>query len=503
MGKASVLVIGAGVGGLSTACYARMAGHDVRVIEMAGGPGGVCTSWTRNGYTFDGCIHNLAGSSPESPLHEMWKDLGVVPAVRMHAYKQLVELDRPGGGRPVTIHADLEKLREELKRVSPADAKPIDEMIDGAYLFTRFDPLALAVVDRTERAAALAKAAAMIGWSGITLDQFAQRFEDPFLREALPHMIYDWPDTPMLLALTFMGRAHVGDYGWPIGGSLAFSRAIERQLLELGGEIAYHKKVTSILVEDDRAVGVRLDDGTEERADIVVSNANGYATIFGMLDGRYVDRAIRRFYSRPLDRIEMGIHVSLGVARDLADEPHAILLPLDKPIDIAGEQRDRLYVEPFGFDFTLAPSDKAPLKVVFGTSYRTWEALDRDRVAYDLEKARIAAAVVEALEPRFPGLRHDVEAVDVATPLTTLRLTGNGHGYVASTDRLIRALFTGRRLSQTLPGLDNFYMVGQWAGIPGVPLVAAMGRDVARDIERRERGAARRRKIIESVTAPP
>jgi hypothetical protein len=47
---------------------------------------------------------------------------------------------------------------------------------------------------------------------------------------------------------------------------------------------------------------------------------------------------------------------------------------------------------------------------------------------------------------------------------------------------LARALFTGRRLSQTLPGLANFYMVGQWAGLPGVPTVAAMGRDVARAI---------------------
>ena len=45
---------------------------------------------------------------------------------------------------------------------------------------------------------------------------------------------------------------------------------------------------------------------------------------------------------------------------------------------------------------------------------------------------------------------------------------------------MARALFTGRRLSQTLPGLGNFYMVGQWAGVAGVPLVAAMGRDSAR-----------------------
>ena len=53
-----------------------------------------------------------------------------------------------------------------------------------------------------------------------------------------------------------------------------------------------------------------------------------------------------------------------------------------------------------------------------------------------------------------------------------LRLTGNGHGYRAPITAMARALFTGRRLSQTLPGLENFYMVGQWAGVAGVPLRA-------------------------------
>ena len=109
----------------------------------------------------------------------------------------------------------------------------------------------------------------------------------------------------------------------------------------------------SILVEDDRAVGVRLNDGTEQRADIVVSNANGHATIFEMLGGRYTSPAIKAYYGAPEDRIEMGIHVSLGVARELPAEPHAFVLPLEKPVVIADEARHRLYVEPFAFDRSL------------------------------------------------------------------------------------------------------------------------------------------------------
>jgi phytoene dehydrogenase-like protein len=208
-------------------------------------------------------------------------------------------------------------------------------------------------------------------------------------------------------------------------------------------------------------VGVRLSDGTEHRADVIVSNANGYATIFDMLGGRYTTPAIRSYYGTPEDRIEMGIHVSLGVARALPKEPHTIVLPLEQPVDIAGETRHRLYVEPFGFDPSLAPAGKTALKVVMATSFAYWQRLHDQPGRYAEEKRRIAQTVIGLIEKRFPGLRHDIEVVDVATPMTTLRFTGNGHGYLSPIAAMALALFTGRRLSQTLPGLDNFYMVGQ------------------------------------------
>jgi hypothetical protein len=254
------------------------------------------------------------------------------------------------------------------------------------------------------------------------------------------------------------------------------------------GEFA-RMALTQGWVEADRAVGVRLSDGTEQRADIIVSNANGHATIFDMLGGRYTSAAIRACYAAPEDRIEMGIHVSLGMARDLSAEPHAIVLPLAAPVTIAGKARHRLYVEPFAFDPSLAPAHKSALKVVMAASYAYWEELQRTPERYHKEKQRVAEVVIGLLEARFPGLRQQIEVVDVATPMTTLRFTGNGHGFRSPVTAMARALFTGRRLSQTLPGLGNFYMVGQWAGVAGVPLVAAMGRDVVRGICHRDRRA--------------
>jgi phytoene dehydrogenase-like protein len=123
------------------------------------------------------------------------------------------------------------------------------------------------------------------------------------------------------------------------------------------------------------------------------------------------------------------------------------------------------------------------------TSFDHWQRLHEEPERYAQEKRDIAEAVISLLERRFPKLRDDIEVVDVATPMTTLRFTGNGHGYRSPIAAMALALFTGRRLSQTLPGLADFYMVGQWAGVAGVPLVAAMGRDVVRAICRSDRRA--------------
>lgn len=481
----SVLIIGAGIGGLSTGCYAQMNGYRVRILEMHSAPGGVCTAWRREGYVFDNCIHNLAGSSPKSDFYTMWRDLGVVPAIEMHAYDELVRVERPDG-EPLIVHTDLDRLSAHMKQLAPGDASVIDELVRAARRFRHFDIMELITASPFERLIAMRMAPTLIKYGSTMLDQFAKRFTDPFLQRVFPTLLYDGPPVPTMLLLSFLGRMEIGDLGWPVGGSAKFSHAIEQRFVQLGGEITYDAHITSILTEGDRAVGVRLADGSERRVDIVVSNAYGPATIFDMLGGKYVSSTIKSYYDAPVDRIEMGVHVSLGIARDLEREPHAIVLHLKTPVVVAGEERDRFFVELFGFDKSLAPAGKSVLKVVFATSYKFWEKLSAEPEHYTAEKARIADTVIAALEPRFPGFREEIDVVDVATPMTTKRFTGNGPGFQVSMRQMLLAMLTGRKLCQTLPGLRNFYMVGQSAGLPGLPLVAAMGRDVARAMCRQD-----------------
>ena len=72
----SIIIIGAGIAGLSAGCYGQMSGYRTQIFELHDKPGGLCTAWKRKGYTFDGCIEWLWGSKEGTGLNAIWRELG-------------------------------------------------------------------------------------------------------------------------------------------------------------------------------------------------------------------------------------------------------------------------------------------------------------------------------------------------------------------------------------------------------------------------------------------
>jgi phytoene dehydrogenase-like protein len=480
----SVLVIGAGIAGLATGCYAQMNGYRSQIFEMHAIPGGVCTAWKRKGYTFDGCMHHLAGSKPSSKLYRVWQELGAMPRP-MRYPAELVSVQAPDG-QQVTLYHDPDRLEEHLKTIAPADALAIDVYTEAIRKFVAVDLLDGSVATTRDYFKLLPHLPHLLKWFKMPMSGLGQHFGTPFLSRVMPFTQYNALDTPVALHLNMLQQCSVQNYGWPVGGSLKFAQDIADRYQALGGAIHYRARVAKILVEDDKAVGVRLTDGTEHRADVVVSTAYGHTTIFGMLDAQYTGKTIRNYYDRPTDLVDMGLLVSLGINRDLSSEPHALVLLLEKPTQIADQVRDRLALELSSHDPSLAPTGKSALRVFFKTSYRYWKDLSQDRKLYSEVKQRVAETVIDLLAARFPGLKQQVDIIDVATPITTERYTGNAHSFQVNFAQLITGMFTGNGLSKTLPGLKNFYMAGQWAGTPGLPQVAGMGRNVIRTLCKRE-----------------
>jgi phytoene dehydrogenase-like protein len=487
MKEPHIIIIGAGIAGLSTGCYAQMNGYRTQIFEMHAKPGGLCTSWKRKGYTFDSCLHHLAGTSPSTKVHTVWQELGGLQGRQVLYHESFVQVE-DGEGNAFTVYVDPDRLEQHMKALAPDDAKAIEVYTDAVRRFARLDFFALPMTKPWEMAGMLPHLPLMIKWGKVTLDQYARRFTDPFLRRAFSWIQYDIPDVPAVANLAFLAGCHQRRLGWPVGGALALSQAVADRYADLGGELHYGARVEKVLVEADRAVGVRLADGTEHRADVVISAADGRATTFDMLDGAYINDKIQGYYDVVPDSQVMTCYVFIGAARDMSHEPHMLTLLLEEPVEIMGQAVERLDLELFGVETGLAPQGKTAIKVPLEASYVYWKDLYADRSRYDEEKERVAEAVIDQLERRFPDLKTQIEVVDVATPVTIERFTGNYHGFQAwgvPGAGLLEIMTQG--FCKTLPGLEDFYMVGQWAMASiGISTVAIAGRKLIAEICRRD-----------------
>jgi phytoene dehydrogenase-like protein len=472
-----MIIIGAGIAGLSTGCYARMNGYDTSLFELHDKPGGLCTSWRRRGYVFDFCIHNLSGTAPDSSFHKIWKELGAFDGISTIGFSELVELDSPDGRR-LLISADLDRLRENLLALSPQDSGVIEEYVGAVKKARGVDFTSLFLGGWINTIMLMPKIGLVRKWGPITAGKFAERFQDPFLRKGMAAVQYGMSETPMIVHLSMLAALERGEMGWPVGGSRVFAKNIERRYVELGGKVSYRSRVVRIIVEDGQAKGVVLEDGSERRADIVVSAADGRSTIYDMLRGKYLNERIRGYYEDSVpESQEFGLEVFLGVSRDLSAEPHAIALFLDSPIEVEGRQVDRLDIEVFSSEKGVAPEGKGVIKVVFASSYVYWKKLHEDKLAYCQEKERLATDVIDCLEERFPRLLSQVEAVDVMTPLTVERYLGAYRGLQAWPPKMDMSTLMKEGVSLSLPGLRDFYMVGQFAqGMVGLSTAAGGGR---------------------------
>lgn len=484
MSDKTILIIGAGVAGLSAGCYAQMNGYRSEIFELHTLPGGLCTAWERNGYTFDGCIHYLFGSGEGQPFNTMWRELGAVqgrPMINHDEYQRITD-----GRDTLIVYADPDRLESHMLALSPSDQPLIHAFCEGVRRFTKFDMSAMYVTPKPLMGLQDWRAFGnkmmpfllpMLRWATVPVSRFALRFKSPFLRRAIAQ-IFSWPEAPVMMGMSLLAYMHTGNAGFPSGGSLEFARALERRYLDLGGQIHYGAQVDKVITKDDRAVGVRLYDDSMHAGDIVISAADGRSTIFDLLGGKYVSSKIRRRYDGHLP-MHTQVQVSLGVNRDLAAEPHWVTHMLDAPVTIMGEDHTEIGVKHYCYDPALAPAGKSSVVVMLRSDYNYWQNIYGRRL-YDTEQRQVSGIVIDHLDRWYPGIRDDIEHIDEATPLSYERYTGNWNGATTGwllTRETMPMLIRG--VDKTLPGLNGFYMAGQWTEPGGsVPLSAASGRSI-------------------------
>lgn len=476
-----------------------MNGYDSSIVEHHSKPGGLAAAWRRGEYLIDGGIHFLIAHRPPSPIYDVYTEIGVdVPesTVDMKNYLRFVD---DTGEREVDFTSDLRQLEHDLIAISPEDEKEIRqflrevEWMKDSPLLTDLG-MSAAPPELKGRFDSLKELWQMRGFMKYFYGkysrpaaEFAKNFHNPYLRTMFENLFS--PDGPIWFVIMILATVGAGQLGLLKGGCPGFVLPIEQKYKDLGGKIRYNATVDKILVEDDRAVGVLLRDGSEHRADVVVSAADGRNTIFGLLGGRYVDDRIEKVYGT-WKQYDPSVIVSLGVARTFKDAAPLNMFMLKDTFLLGQRTIKFLPLRVLNYSDVFAPPGKAVIQVMLETDWNYWTELHNDKDAYDVEKQRVAEMVIQRLERLYPGIRPQIELVDVATPLTTWRYTLNNRGSPMGWLMTKETLMT--QLPRRLPGLDGFYLAGQWI-LPGggVPGCIYSGRNVVQLLCREDKRAFR------------
>lgn len=498
--RPTVLIIGAGIAGLSTGTYLQMNGFDTHIVERHTLPGGCCTAWSRKGYIFDYCIEWLLGSGPNNDANKVWRELGALDGKKVKDF-DLFNRVVDENNREVNFYNDPDRLLAHLNTLSPRDARTNKAFCDDLHRFTKLDffpglkpnPL-MSVKEKIQLWAKILPAFRLFWRTGATqMETFAERFKDPLLKRAMPYIFFqDHECFPMLPYLYNMAQAHKGTAGFPEGGSLGLSQSIADRYLALGGKISYGKKTTKILTENNTAIGIEFKNKKQMHADYVVSACDGYTTLYDMLDGKYLDATIETLYKKMLNQpgvlYPSVVSVFVGFKGSVGEnEPHSTtyMLPKDQASQLPGCKQNSLVLQHRSrFADGFAPEGHSVMHLTYLSDFEEWNWLrTNDKPRYREKKKEISAFICDFLEQRYPGIKARMDIVEIATPVTQKRYTGNTKGSIlawkAFTDAedLANKLINNNKMQ--LPGLQHFFMAGQWIGGGGLIRAALSGRYVA------------------------
>jgi prolycopene isomerase len=450
-----VIVIGSGIGGLVTASQLAAKGAKVLVLERYLIPGGSGGSFRRAGYTFDVGASMIFGFGQKGHTNLLTRALADVGehCTTIPDPAQL-EYHLPGG-LSVAVDRDYESFIAELTARFPHEAKGIRAFYDTcAQVFHCLDAMPLlSLEDPAYLAKVFFKAPlACLGlarWLPVNVGSVARaHIQDPNLLRFIDMECFCWSvmpadRTPMINAGMVFSDRHAGGINYPKGGVGVIAGKLVAGLERHGGAIRYRSRVVKVLLEQGRAVGVRLADGQELRARRVVSNATRWDT-FGdpdnagqqraqtimpsqtLIDGAdtpAAERTWRRRY-RPSPSF-LSLH--LGVRADLIPEgTHVHHLLLERWEDLEAEQGTVFVSMPSLLDPSLAPEGHHIVHTFTPSSIEAWHGLSPSE--YRAKKQADADRLIARLEAILPGLAGAITHREVGTPRSHRRFLGRSGG---------------------------------------------------------------------------
>jgi prolycopene isomerase len=434
-----VIVIGAGIGGLTAAALLQERGFSTVVFEKNSFPGGSCSSFHKGGYTFDAGASVFYGFCNEDSrgtlnLHtRIFRKLGVsletVPdPVQIHYHLP--------AGFEVPAWFDRDRFLESLCRRFPHEKsgirkfydelESVNDILSSLPAGSLEDLMHLAVVGALHPL----KAAALGVKTLFSMGNTARRYiSDPELLHFIDLESYSWAvqdavSTPLVNAGICLADRHHGGINYPVGGSGAIPEALVKGIGKFGGSVRFRTEVKSVIVEKGSAVGVMLGDGTEVRSRAVISNATVWDTFSRLVDDPRLKIPDDRFIKAP-----SWFQIWLGVDASIVPEGfhmhHIIVDDWSKYDQLGGTI---YFSAPTVLDPSLSPPGKHALHLFVTAETWQWGQYDRQSAGYRQAKEKFARSVIRRAESILPGLQDAIELMVTATPQTHVRYLNRRDG---------------------------------------------------------------------------
>ena len=459
-----VAIIGAGLAGLSAGIYLQQSGVETEIYELAGWSGGVCTTWVRGGYRFDGCIHWMVGTKPGESFYKLYREVGALKEDTVIYDAEFIKIEIDGVMHEVPMR--FEKFKAFLHSLSTQDDTKIDEFCKAIESLMNSkmpsgapsNPLGLMKMIKESKGFL----SVSLKYLGVTVEEYVKSFQSHTIQSLLYNLM---PGGFSMVALIMMlGTRMSGNAGYPMGGALDVIKRMENKYRALGGKINYHSKVDEIVVENGRATGIRTN-GALYSADSVIAACDAYDTLHTMLGGKYKHPQLDAMLEStplfpPLAIVSFGLHKRFEI-------PYSVHYECPEGIQTSpNTTQNSISLRSFDFDPAAAPENCSSVMVMLSAPLDYWQNLrSNDLPAYKKQKQVLADEVANAIEKRIPGFKEAIEVVDVATPATYVHLVNLHKASFEGFAPIPAALKTNIR--KTFPGVKNLLICGQWTTAGG------------------------------------
>lgn len=474
-----VIIIGSGIGGLVTASQLAVKGAKVLVLESYVIPGGSASYFQRQGYTFDVGASMIFGMGNKGTTNLLTRALDAVNItlktipdhVQIH-YHLPDNLD-------IKVDRDYEKFLQNLIAYFPHEAEGIRRFYDECQkVFNCLNNIELLSLEepRYLLRVFLKNPLACLGlakYLPLNVGDVAQRYiKDPLLLKFIDIECYCWSVvpaamTPMINAGMVFSDRHYGGVNYPQGGVGKIAEKLVTGLEKAGGKIQYQARVTKIITEQGKAIGVELANGQTYHARKIVSNATRWDTFTKLLPPENIP-ANEKLWQQRYEKSPSFLSLHIGVKASvlpLKTQCHHILLTDWQEMTAA---QGTIFVSiPTLLDPNLAPPGYHIIHAFTPDWITNWQGLSPKE--YEEKKEIAAGQIIDRLEAIFPGLDAGLDYLEIGTPRTHRRFLNRIDGtYGPIPKRKLWGLLAMPFNRTAIPGL---YCVGD-STFPGQGLNA-------------------------------